>query len=167
MHLLRREWCSSKEFKFSLIGNLDISKTTSQINKDIKTLENNVKQIDLSQTAKSAVTPTNQLADSIDKVKRKTKEASDEMGFFNTNIGKAAKSFFTFMSIATVTQTAVNGIKSMVNEVKNLDASLTELKKVTDLEGRSLDDFTKKAYSTGEQVAKTRKWSSWSSYWIC
>lgn len=79
------------------------------------------------------------------------------MGFFNTNIGKAAKSFFTFMSIATVTQTAVNGIKSMVNEVKKLDASLTELKKVTDLEGKSLDNFTKKAYTTGERVAKTRK----------
>lgn len=79
------------------------------------------------------------------------------MGFFDTNIGRAAKSFVTFMSIATITQTAVNGIKAMVNEVKELDASLTELKKVTDLEGNSLDAFTKKAYATGETVAKTRQ----------
>jgi len=77
------------------------------------------------------------------------------MGFFDTNIGKAAKSFFTFMSIATVTQTVVNGIKAMVNEVVSLDASLTELKKVTDLEGNSLDEFTKKAYVAGKTVAKT------------
>lgn len=79
------------------------------------------------------------------------------MGFFDTNIGKATKSFVTFMSIATITQTAVNGIKAMVNEVKELDASLTELKKVTDLEGNSLDTFTKKAYVAGQTVAKTRK----------
>lgn len=77
------------------------------------------------------------------------------MGFFDTNIGKATKSFVTFMSIATVTQTVVNGIKAMVDEVTSLDASLTELKKVTDLEGNSLDSFTKKAYAAGETVAKT------------
>lgn len=77
------------------------------------------------------------------------------MGFFDTSIGKATKSFFTFMSIATVTKTVVNGIKAMVNEVTTLDASLTELKKVTDLEGSSLDAFTKKAYIAGETVAKT------------
>lgn len=79
------------------------------------------------------------------------------MGFFDTNIGKAAKSFMTFMSISTVIQTTVSGIKAMVKEVTDLDASLTELKKVTDLEGNSLDMFTKKAYEVGQTVAKTRK----------
>lgn len=95
------------------------------------------------------------MSNSVKNVANKTKEATQEMGFFDSSIGKATKSFFTFMSIATVTQTVVNGIKSMVTEVKNLDDSLTELKKVTDLEGNSLDQFTKKAYVAGESVAKT------------
>lgn len=134
---------------------MDISKTVSQINKDVKSLEKNVNQINLSQTTKNTVKPTNELSGSIKNVVSETRKATQEMGFFDTNIGKATKSFFTFMSIATVTQTVVNGIKSMVTEVKNLDDSLTELKKVTDLEGNSLDEFTKKAYLKGEQVAKT------------
>ena len=111
----------------------------------------------MSKTTKNAGKPTNELSNSVKNVGNETKKATKEMGFFDTNIGKAAKSFFTFMSIATATQTVVNGIKTMVNEVRELDASLTELKKVTDLEGNSLDTFTKKAYVVGQTVAKNRK----------
>lgn len=46
-------------------------------------------------------------------------------------------------------------IADMVKEVKNLDDSLTEFKKVSDLSGDSLDRYVKKAYEAGETVAKT------------
>lgn len=59
------------------------------------------------------------------------------------------------MSIATITTATINSIKAMTNEVIQLDKSLLEFKKVTDLQGNSLDQFTKKAYAAGESVAKT------------
>ena len=46
-------------------------------------------------------------------------------------------------------------VKDMVNNVRELDKAQTELKKVTSLTGKSLDDFTNKAYKVGERVAKT------------
>lgn len=68
---------------------------------------------------------------------------------------KAVRSFTTYMSVTTVFYQGVHAIKSMVNEVKNLDDSLTEFKKVSDLAGDSLDRYVKKAYEAGETVAKT------------
>lgn len=68
---------------------------------------------------------------------------------------KAVRSFTTYMSVTTVFYQGVYAIKSMVSEVKNLDDSLTEFKKVSDLAGDSLDRYVKKAYEAGETVAKT------------
>ena len=48
-----------------------------------------------------------------------------------------------------------NAIKDMVNNVKELDKAQTELKKVSDLSGKSLEDYTAKAYKMGDAVAKT------------
>ena len=68
---------------------------------------------------------------------------------------KAIRSFTTYMSVTTVFYQGVHAIRSMVDEVKNLDDSLTEFKKVSDLAGDSLDRYVKKAYEAGETVAKT------------
>lgn len=43
----------------------------------------------------------------------------------------------------------------MVDNIIELDKSLTELQKVTDLTGSSLDAFVEKAYNVGSQIAKT------------
>jgi len=69
--------------------------------------------------------------------------------------GKAFQSFTTYMSVSTLFYQLVGAVKTMVNEVADLDEALVELKKVTDLEGASLDNFVKKAYEAGETVAKT------------
>ena len=68
---------------------------------------------------------------------------------------KAFQSFTTYMSVTTVFYQTVAAIKSMIDEVVELDGALVELQKVTDLEGESLDKFTKKAYDAAETVAKT------------
>ena len=68
---------------------------------------------------------------------------------------KAMRSFTTYMSVTTVFYQGIHAIKSMVNEVENLDKSLTEFKKVSDLAGESLDKYVKKAYELGDAVAKT------------
>lgn len=68
---------------------------------------------------------------------------------------KAMRSFTTYISVTTVFYQAARAIRSMINEVKELDASLTEFKKVSDLTGDSLERYIKKAYEMGDAVAKT------------
>lgn len=63
----------------------------------------------------------------------------------------ASKYFLVTGSIVQVKRM----IGSMVESVISLDDSLVELQKVTNLEGSSLDEFTKKAYDAGTTVAKT------------
>lgn len=46
-------------------------------------------------------------------------------------------------------------IKNMVANVKELNVAQTELKKVSDLSGKSLQDYTDKAYKLGEVTGKT------------
>lgn len=58
-----------------------------------------------------------------------------------------------------ITQTAINGVKealsSVVEEVKDLDSSLVEFQKVTDLTDSELDSFIQKSFDTAEAVART------------
>ena len=58
-----------------------------------------------------------------------------------------------------ITQTAINGVKealsSVVEEVKDLDSSLVEFQKVTDLTDSELDSFIQKSFDTAKAVART------------
>ena len=71
------------------------------------------------------------------------------------NWSKAMQSFLTYNTVTQFFNTVMNGIKDMIEQVKDLDKSLVELQKVTDLEGESLNKFVKEAYDAGEKVAKT------------
>lgn len=50
---------------------------------------------------------------------------------------------------------SINAMKDMVANVRELDKAQVELKKVTNLSGQSLKDFTNEAYQMGSKVAKT------------
>lgn len=76
---------------------------------------------------------------------------------WNYSWSKAFQSFVTYMTVTKVFYGIVNTIKDMIGVVTELDSSLVELKKVTDLEGEALEDFTSQAYKAGEEVAKTGK----------
>lgn len=68
-----------------------------------------------------------------------------------------AKEYFNYAIAAMTIQQAAQAVKEMVNNVIELDSSLVELRKVTDLEGDSLDRFVDKAYDMSTNVAKTGK----------
>lgn len=111
----------------------------------------------------------NDLTEEYGKQKRKLDELSQSFREVNAQIRnqggwmlnlkdswtKAMRSFTTYMSVTTVFYQGIRAIRSMVNEVKELDKTLTEFKKVSDLSGESLDRYVKKAYEAGETVAKT------------
>lgn len=68
---------------------------------------------------------------------------------------KAMRSFTTYISVTTIFYQAIRAVRSMISEVKELDKALTEFKKVSDLAGKSLDRYVKKAGELGLTVAKT------------
>lgn len=79
----------------------------------------------------------------------------DNSNSFVFRLGQSFSKLSTYISAITIINAVRNAIGDMVQQVKNLDASLVELKKVTDLEGSSLDDFTEKAFNLGNQIGRT------------
>jgi ElaB/YqjD/DUF883 family membrane-anchored ribosome-binding protein len=72
----------------------------------------------------------------------------DAFGGFGTYLARFTSSYYI------ITKT-IQGIKSMVNSVKEVDTSLVELQKVTNLTGDSLNSFTEKAYQAGANLGRT------------
>lgn len=77
-------------------------------------------------------------------------------------VGQSAKNFtditkkVAMFGLSTnIINGASQGVKNMVGSVVQLDGSLTELKKVSDLNGKSLKQYTDKAFEAGKTVAKT------------
>ena len=79
----------------------------------------------------------------------------------SSGIDQAAKSAenlgLTFQKANLIMSKSLDIITSMVDEVYALDSSLTEFKKVSDLSGASLDNYTNKLSAIGKTVARTGK----------
>lgn len=71
------------------------------------------------------------------------------------SLGSIAKQRVAFLAMTDIVSGAAQGMKAMVGSVFELDASLTEFKKVSDLSGASLDAYKDKAFELGKTVAKT------------
>lgn len=91
----------------------------------------------------------------MDKINTAAAEGVKQADKWQYSWTKAFQSFTTYMSVTTVFYQIKNTIQDMIQEVTELDSALTELRKVTDLEGESLQNFTKNAYDAAEAVAKT------------
>lgn len=65
------------------------------------------------------------------------------------------KKVVQFGAVTAVIRGVTQGIGSMVQQTFELDKSLTEFKKVSDLSGKGLERYTKQAYELGGTVAKT------------
>ena len=68
--------------------------------------------------------------------------------------GRRLMAYFTsLVSMASI----IGSIKSAFQAVKDIDLSLTELRKVSDLTGESLDRFVKRAFDAGNEIGRTGK----------
>ena len=63
----------------------------------------------------------------------------------------------TFQAANEIFSTATDIISSMVEQIFELDAALTEFKKVSDLSGSALDNYVAKLSEMGTVVARTGK----------
>lgn len=102
----------------------------------------------------------------------KTMTKFDAQGnILNTTITKSAKNVKTwgqefsdsfgkvlrFGTITALIGAFTSAMADAVKVVKEFDDAMTDLRKVSDLEGQALDDYTKKLGELGETVARTRK----------
>ena len=142
----------NKEYYIKLQATIDDSqKTVSELNSKIKTLEGKVSELKLKIDSQKVSKANKQLA-SLNATVQEGKKQADK---WNYSWSKAFQSFTTYMSVTTVFYQTIHTIRDMIDEVTELDSALVELKKVTDLEGESLQKFTKEAYAAGADVAKT------------
>lgn len=63
----------------------------------------------------------------------------------------------TYQVANDVFRRSIQVISSMVEQVRELDAAVTEFKKVSDLSGSSLDAYVDKLTKAGQSVARTGK----------
>ena len=64
---------------------------------------------------------------------------------------------FTYQQLRQVLDSVIDVTEKMYTSVKNLDDAQTEFKKVSDLNGQALDNYTTKLSDMGKSVAKTGK----------
>ena len=64
---------------------------------------------------------------------------------------------FTYQQLRQVLDSVIDVTEKMYTSVKNLDDAQTEFKKVSDLNGKALDNYTTKLSDVGKSVARTGK----------
>lgn len=78
------------------------------------------------------------------------------LSFFD-GIVQQAKKFTQWISVTSVVMRGIQIGKDMIQDVRELDDSLLELTKVSDLSASGLKKVTEQAYELGEKVARTGK----------
>ena len=78
------------------------------------------------------------------------------LSFFD-GIVEQAKKFTQWVSVTSVVMKGIRIGKDMIQDVRELDDSLLELTKVSDLSASGLEKVTEQAYELGEKVARTGK----------
>lgn len=61
----------------------------------------------------------------------------------------------TYQQAQMIARTALTAVQAMIDEVRTLDASITEFKKVSDLTGTALDGYVTKLGEIGRETART------------
>ena len=139
----------NNDFKIRITAEFDNAQAKSAIQQGLDSIKNEKVKITAdSSQVKSATT----------QMKKLNNEAKEGITIWN-QLGyqwkKAFASFTMYSTVTTVFYQSIAAIRAMVTEVADLDASLVELRKVTDLSGDSLARFTQQAYDAAATVAKT------------
>lgn len=86
------------------------------------------------------------------------KDVIDKTTQSTQNLGDATENVaVTYQQFRQVLDLATDALSNMYEQVKNLDSATTELKKVSDLQGASLDKYVSKLSKMGQTVGRTGK----------
>ena len=133
----------------------NITNNTLRVGDTIRnTLDQSQRQYNtLDQSVRVRFNETNRLViNNIQRTYNTTRDAvNNTRGIFD-NVFNSLMRYFGVTRIFSAVQ---NSFSKMVTEVRNLDAELTEFKKVSDLTEEGLNKFIDDSYTLGESVAKT------------
>ena len=135
--------------KFEVILEAQLSKSSlSNIQAQIKEITKGTK-FDIQADSSSVNNLKNSLAD-LGKESKNAKEHTQ-------GLSEIMQKFTTWSIGAAVVNKTKDAIADMVQQVFDLDASLVEFNKVTDVTPEQLQQITNEAYKLGEQLARTGK----------
>lgn len=101
---------------------------------------------------------TDDLQSQLDKASPKLKIDGDSAGAVEA-ADKAKQSVkdvgLEYQQYKIILDKCIDTIKNMAQQTVKLDTAQTEFKKVSDLSGKSLDDYTKKLAKMGQQVGRS------------
>ena len=84
-----------------------------------------------------------------------SEKSAKGMKSFGAETLGVTKKVIQFGAVTAIIRGVTSGIGDMVKNVYDLDGALTEFKKVSDLSGKGLEQYTDQAYKAGKTVART------------
>lgn len=138
------------KFQISLEGILDTKTSTANIQKSIKEMEKAL-SIDIPIKADNAT--ANQIKDAISGIGSAAENAKQHTQGLSDIVSK----FSSWQIVGDIIHGVKDGMQDMVQQVFDLDESLVELDKVTDLSSEGLRQLEEDAFAVGEQIGATGK----------
>lgn len=138
------------KFQISLEGILDTKTSTANIQKSIKEMEKAL-SIDIPIKADNAT--ANQIKDAISGIGSAAENAKQHTQGLSDIVSK----FSSWQIVGDIIHGVKDGMQDMVQQVFDLDESLVELDKVTDLSSEGLRQLEDDAFAVGEQIGATGK----------
>lgn len=138
------------KFQISLEGILDTKTSTANIQKSIKAME---KALSLDIPIKADSASANQIKDAISGLGSAAENASKHTQGLSDIVSK----FSSWQIVGDIIHGVKDGMQDMVQQVFDLDESLVELDKVTDLSSEGLRQLEDDAFAVGEQIGATGK----------
>lgn len=138
----------ASKFEILLQARIDKSNSKAQINSDIKELEKSL-NLNIKADTKSA----SQVKSVLNDISNSAKDANKHI----QGIGDIADKFSRWQVIGDIIHGVKDAMQDMVQQVFDLDESLTELDKVTDLSSEGLQQLADDAFEVGERIGATGK----------
>lgn len=136
------------KFQISLEGILDTKTSTANIQKSIKAMESAL-------SLNIPINADNKSAEQIKNAINKIGNASDDAKKKTQGLGDIIGKFSNWQIVGDVIHGVKDAMQDMVQQVFDLDASLVEFNKVTDVTPTQLKEITNQAYELGGQLART------------
>lgn len=133
------------KFEVLLSAKLD-DKSVSEIQKQLDSI------------SKGATLKINADSSSVDNLKKSLNDLGDSAKNAKNHtqgLDDIISKFSSWQIVGDVIHGAKNAMEDMVQQVFDLDESLVELSKVSDLSGESLQSFADDAFEVGEQIGAT------------
>lgn len=138
------------KFQISLEGILDTKTSTANIQKSIKAMESAL-------SLNIPINADNKSAEQIKNAINKIGNASDDAKKKTQGLGDIVSKFSSWQIVGDVIHGVKDAMQDMVQQVFDLDESLVELDKVTDLSSEGLRQLEDDAFEVGEQIGATGK----------